>query len=156
MQGQKGRQLFGIQGLRVQPKPQACLQKDLICDGQIPEIGAQEHHGIPEDAAAGLQHVRQAGAVAQKILQPLLPSVKAVENMLYPVEHPENIRILLNENDAAPVVKAGQIPVLPQAHQTHVFAEDRPLGEMVRGADVNPPLFEILLPVQVEFRTGEI
>ena len=106
-------------------------------------------------SAADLQHLRQICAVAENVPEALLPRLISVKNVLHQIEHPENVRICLDHDHAAPVIERGQVPVLPEADEAHVFTQRRPRGQMIGRADVNAVFLERLRPVEIKFRAAQ-
>ena len=152
VQGQKRCHFFRVKGLGIQPDAEILLKICLICHGKVAEIRADQLHGVAENVPAGLQHLRQACAVAQDVPELFLPGFIAVKNMLHKIEYTENIGIGLHHDHAAAVIKCRQIPVLPKADQAHVFTERRSCGQMIRRADVGSVSFEVLIPIKVKLR----
>ena len=93
MQGQESRHFFHVEGLGIQLQAQLVSQIIFLRNAKIPEIGADEQHGVFKNASAGLQHLREIPAVAQDRPELIFPAVVPVENFLHQIEHPENIPI---------------------------------------------------------------
>ena len=70
-------------------------------------------------------------------------------------EHPENIRICLDHDHAAPVIERRQVPVLSEADEAHIFTQRRARGQMVGRADVDAVLLERLRPVEIKLRAAQ-
>ena len=65
------------------------------------------------------------------------PCFILVKNMLHQIEDPEDVRIRLDHDHAAPVIERRQVPMLPEADEAHIFAQRRARGQMVGRADVD-------------------
>ena len=128
VQRQKRRHFLRVKRLGIQPDAEIFLEICLVRHGQIAEIRTDELHGIRKDIPADLQHLRQICAVAENVPKALLPRLIPVKNALHQIEHPENICICLDHDHTAPVIERGQIPVLPEADEAHIFAERRACG----------------------------
>ena len=75
--------------------------------------------------------------------------------MLHQIKDAENVRFGLDHDHAAPVIERGQVPMLPEADETHVFAQRRPRWQMIGGADVNAVFLKRLRPVEIKFRAAQ-
>ena len=127
----------------------------LIRYGEIAEVRADELHRIGKNIAADLQHLRQACAVAENVPEALFPRLIPVKNMLHQIKDAENVRFGLDHDHAAPVIERGQVPMLPEADETHVFAQRRPRWQMIGGADVNAVFLKRLRPVEIKLRAAQ-
>ena len=61
--------------------------------------------------------------MAENVPQLFFPRLVSVKNALYQIEHPENIRICLDHNHAAPIIERRQVPVLPKADKAYILAQ---------------------------------
>ena len=93
--------------------------------------------------------------MAEDVPEALLPRLVSVKNALHQIEDPENVRVCLDHDHAAPVIERRQIPVLPEADEAHVFAQRRPCGQMVGGADVDAVFLKRLRPVEIKLRAAQ-
>ena len=155
VQGQKRRHFLRVKRLGIQPDAEIFLKIRLIRYGEIAEVRADELHRIGKNIAADLQHLRQACAVAENVPEALFPRLIPVKNMLHQIKDAENVRFGLDHDHAAPVIERGQVPMLPEADETHVFAQRRPRWQMIGGADVNAVFLKRLRPVKIKFRAAQ-
>ena len=155
VQGQKRRHFLRVKRLGIQPDAEIFLEICLICHGQIPEVRTDQLHRIGKNVAADLQHLRQICAVAEDVPEALFPCFVLVKNVLHQIEDPENIRIRLDHDHAAPVIERRQVPVLPKADETHVFAQRRARRQMVGRADVDTIFLKRLRPVEIKLRAAQ-
>ena len=155
VQGQKRRHFLRVKRLGIQPDAEIFLKIRLIRYGEIAEVRADELHRIGKNIAADFQHLRQICAVAEDVPEALFPCFVLVKNMLHQIEDPENIRIRLDHDHAAPVIERRQVPMLPEADEAHIFAQRRARGQMVGRADVDAVLLERLRPVEIKLRAAQ-
>ena len=155
VQGQKCRHFLRVKRLGIQPDAEIFLEICLICHGQIPEVRTDQLHRIGKNVAADLQHLRQICAVAEDVPEAFLPCFVSVKNMLHQIEDPENIRIRLDHDHAAPVIERRQVPMLPEADEAHIFAQRRARRQMVGRADVDTIFLKRLRPVEIKLRAAQ-
>ena len=155
VQGQKRRHFLRIKRLGIQPDAEIFLEICLICHGQIPEVRTDQLHGIGKNVAADLQHLRQICAVAEDVPEALLPRLVSVKNVLHQIEDPEDVRIRLDHDHAAPVIERRQVPMLPEADEAHIFAQRRARRQMVGRADVDTIFLKRLRPVEIKLRAAQ-
>ena len=75
--------------------------------------------------------------------------------MLHQIEDPEDVRIRLDHDHAAPVIERRQVPVLSEADEAHIFAQRRARRQMVGRTDVDAVFLKRLRPVEIEFRAAQ-
>ena len=93
--------------------------------------------------------------MAEDVPEALLPRLVSVKNALHQIEDPENVRVCLDHDHAAPVIERRQVPVLSEADEAHIFAQRRACGQMVGGADVDTVFLERLRPVEIKLRAAQ-
>ena len=93
--------------------------------------------------------------MTENVPKALLPRLVSVKNALHQIEDPENIRICLDHDHAAPVIERRQVPVLSEADEAHIFTQRRARGQMVGGADVDTVFLKRLRPVEIKFRSAQ-
>ena len=155
VQGQKRRHFLRVKRLGIQPDAEIFLEICLICHGQITEVRTDQLHRIGKNVAADLQHLRQACAVTEDVPEALFPCFVLVKNVLHQIEDPENIRIRLDHDHAAPVIERRQVPVLSEADKAHIFAQRRARRQMVGRADVDTIFLKRLRPVEIKLRAAQ-
>ena len=155
VQGQKRCHFLRVKRLGIQPDTEIFLEICLICHGQIPEVRTDQLHRIGKNVAADLQHLRQICAVAEDVPEALFPCFVLVKNMLHQIEDPENIRIRLDHDHAAPVIERRQVPMLPEADEAHIFTQRRARRQMVGRADVDTIFLKRLRPVEIKLRAAQ-